>query len=86
MMSKARPEVPILAFTPNETAYNKMALQWGVQPFIVPRSETVEDMLDQVKRVIAESTKLRAGQEVVLIAGFPIGALRSANFLLLHEI
>lgn len=86
VMSKARPEVPILAFTPNETAYNMMALQWGVDPYIVPHSETVEDMLDQVERVIAEFTELQPGQEVVLIAGFPIGAMRSANFLLLHEI
>jgi pyruvate kinase len=86
MMSKARPEVPILAFTPNVTAYNKMALHWGVQPYIVPHSETVEDMLNQVKRAISKSTELQPGQEVVLIAGFPIGAMRSANFLLLHEI
>lgn len=86
MMSKARPGVPVLAFTPNKTAYNKMALHWGVQPYIVPHSETVEDMLDQVKKVINEATKLQPGQEVVLIAGFPIGAMRSANFLLLHTI
>ena len=86
MMSKARPGVPILAFTPNETAFNTMGLLWGVKPHIVPHSETVEDMLDQVKKAISESTELQPGQEVVLIAGFPIGAMRSANFLLLHEI
>ena len=86
MMSKARPVVPILAFTPNKTAYNKMALYWGVHPYIVPHSETVEEMLDQVKHVISEATELQPGQEVVLIAGFPIGAMRSANFLLLHEV
>lgn len=86
MMSKARPGVSILAFTPNKTAYNKMALLWGVQSYIVPHSETVENMLDQVKHVISEATELQPGQEVVLIAGFPIGAMRSANFLLLHTI
>ncbi len=86
MMSKARLAVPILAFTPNKTTYNKMALYWGVHPFIVPHSETVEDMLDQAKRVISEATELQPGQEVVLIAGFPIGAMGSANFLLLHEV
>ena len=86
VMSKARPEVPILAFTPNENTYNKLALNWGVKPYIVHHSETVEDMLDQVKGVITKSTELQAGQEVVLIAGFPIGAMRSANFLLLHEV
>jgi pyruvate kinase len=86
VMSKVRPQVPILAFTPNENTYNKLALNWGVEPYVVPHSETVEGMLDQVKRVISEATKLQPGQEVVLIAGFPIGAMRSANFLLLHEV
>ncbi len=86
MMSKARPGVPILAFTPNKTTYNKMALLWGVHPHSVPHSETVEDMLDQVRKTISEATELQPGQEVVLVAGFPIGAMRSANFLLLHEV
>ena len=85
-MSKARPGVPILAFTPSITTYNKMALLWGVHPHIVPHSETVEDMLDQVRKTISEATELQPGQEVVLVAGFPIGAMRSANFLLLHEV
>jgi pyruvate kinase len=86
LMSKARPGVPILAFTPNESAFNLMGTLWGVQPYIVPHSETVEDMLEQVKLAIAKSTELQPGQEVVLLAGFPIGAMRAANFLLLHEI
>jgi len=86
MMSKSRPEVPILAFTPQESSFRKMSMYWGVRPYIVPHAETVEDMLDQVRRTITESTEFLPGQEVVLIAGFPIGAMRSANFLLLHEI
>jgi pyruvate kinase len=86
MMSKARPGVPILVFTPNQTTFNKMALLWGVQAYKVPHEETIEEMLDEVKKAISASTKLQPGQEVVLIAGFPIGAMRSANFLLLQEI
>ncbi len=36
LMSKARPQVPIMAFTPMPSAYRKMALYWGVFPFLVP--------------------------------------------------
>ncbi|HBY08469.1 MAG TPA: pyruvate kinase [Chloroflexi bacterium] len=86
MMSKARPGVPILAFTTQPTTLRKMSMYWGVRPFIVPHVDTVEDMLEQVRRTITESTELQPGQEVVLVAGFPIGAMRSANFLLLHEV
>lgn len=86
MMSKGRPGVPILAFTPNERTYQRMAMMWGVDPHLVPHAETVEVMLTHVEAAIIASTHLKPGQEVVLIAGFPIGAMRSANFALLHTI
>jgi len=86
MMSKSRPEVPLLAFTPEKRTYHRMGLLWGVIPLLVPHAETVEVMLTHVEAAIISSTSLQAGQEVVLIAGFPIGAMRSANFALLHTI
>jgi pyruvate kinase len=86
MMSKGRPEVPILAFTPNERTFQRMSMMWGVNPHLVPHAETVEVMLTHVEAAIIASTELQPGQEVVLIAGFPIGAMRAANFALLHTI
>jgi pyruvate kinase len=86
MMSKGRPEVPILAFTPEKRTFHRMGLMWGVIPVLVPHAETVEVMLTHVEAAIISSTSLQPGQEVVLIAGFPIGAMRSANFALLHTI
>ncbi|MBU0511849.1 MAG: pyruvate kinase [Chloroflexi bacterium] len=86
MMSKARPGVPILAFTPEERTYRRMAMMWGVTSHLVPHAETVEVMLTHVEAAIIASTHLQPGQEVVLIAGFPIGAMRPANFALLHTI
>jgi pyruvate kinase len=86
MMSKGRPDVPILAFTPDQSTYQRMPMMWGVTPYLVPRAETVEIMLAHVEAAIISSTPLQPGQEVVLIAGFPIGAMRPANFALLHTI
>ncbi len=86
LMSKARPGVPILAFTPIECTYRQMSIMWGVTPHLVPHSETVEDMLAFVEAAIIAETTISAGQEVVLIAGFPIGARGPANFALLHTL
>jgi pyruvate kinase len=63
-----------------------MASMWGVTPYLVPQAETVEIMLTHVEAAIISATDLKPGQEVVLIAGFPIGAMRPANFALLHTI
>ena len=86
LQSKARPEVPILAFTPNETAYRLMGMYWGVVPHLVPLSETLKEMIIHVEEALMISGELKAGQKVVLISGFPINEMRSTNLALLHTI
>ena len=78
--------MPILAFTPNETAYRLMGMYWGVIPHLVPLSETLKEMIIHVEEVLKVSGELEAGQKVVLISGFPIGEMRSTNLALLHTI
>jgi pyruvate kinase len=85
-MSKARPRVPILAFTPEPRTYEKMGLYWGVTPFLVPFATTVETMLAHVETAILASSDLSSGQQVVLISGFPVGSMRTPNFALLYTI
>jgi pyruvate kinase len=86
LMSLARPGVPILAFTPEEVTYRQMALLWGVVPLLVPKSTSVEGMIGRVDKVGVESGLLKPGDQVVLIAGFPIGAMGPPNFTLIHTI
>ncbi len=86
LMSKGRPGVPILAFTPNRETYQRLGMVWGVTSYQVPQANTVEEMLVHVEAAIIAATDIRPGQEVVLLAGFPVGAMRPANFALLHTI
>lgn len=86
LMSKARPKVPILAFTPNRATYQRLGLLWGVKPFLVPFSNTIETMMTSVDTAIISSTYIKPGQQVVIISGFPVGEVRSPNFALLHTI
>jgi len=86
LMSKTRPGVPVLAFTPETETYRRMGLVWGVTPYQVPHADTVEEMLAHVEAAMIAETAIQPGQEVVLLAGFPIGAHGPANFALLHTI
>ncbi|MDP2965754.1 MAG: pyruvate kinase [Pelolinea sp.] len=86
LQSKARPEVPILAFTPNEITYKCMGMYWGVTPHLVPISNTLEEMIIHVEEALLTSGVLKTGQKVVLISGFPIGEMRATNLALLHTI
>ncbi len=86
LMSKARPRVPIFAFTPEEGTYRRLSMYWGVIPQQVPFANTVENMLQHVEAALRAATPIEAGQQVVLISGFPVGAMRPPNFALLHTV
>jgi len=86
LMSKTRPEVPIFAFTPNPTTFHRLNLLWGVTPFLVPFSSTVESMIASVEAALLSSTTVEIGKQVVVISGFPVGSSRLPNFALLYTI
>ncbi|NPA92389.1 MAG: pyruvate kinase [Chloroflexi bacterium] len=86
LMSKARPRVPIFAFTPEERTYRRLSMYWGVVPQQVPFANTVETMIHHVEAALRASTPIETGQQVVLISGFPVGAMRPPNFALLHTV
>jgi pyruvate kinase len=86
LMSKARPRVPVIAFTPEVKTLNRLGLFWGVKPLLIPHASTVEAMLAHVDNGLISSTQHEMGEQVVMISGFPIGSLRQPNFALLHTI
>jgi len=86
LMSKAKPAVAILAFTPLESTYHKMALYRGVTPYMVPFASTVETMIKIVDEAIIRSAPEQNEQQVVLISGFPVDKMRQPNFALLHTV
>jgi pyruvate kinase len=85
-MAKSRPRVPIMAFTPEEGTYRRLALAWGVRPIIVPFVDTVEEMFRCVETALRDSGMVKPGQQVVLVCGFPIGDMRPPNMVLLHSV
>jgi len=85
-MSKIRPRVPIMAFTPNPDTARQMAFLWGVRPQLVPFANSLEEMLDHVDAALMRSQVVQLGDQVVLVCGFPVGAVRPPNMALLHTV
>ena len=86
LMSKIRPRVPIMAFTPNEDISRRLAFLWGVSPQRVQFANSLEEMLDYVDAALMRSDVVQPGDQVVLICGFPVGAVRPPNMALLHTV
>ncbi len=86
LMSKTRPAVPILALTPELETYQRMALFWGVDPYLGPKANSVEEMLERVRAVCLRSTVVKPGDQVVVVASLPVGAMGPPNFTLLTTV
>jgi len=86
IMSKARPSVPILAFTPDPRTYLRLSILWNVTPYLVPQAESVEAMLAHVETAMLNQSPIRPGEQVILIAGLPASKMLPANFILLHTV
>ena len=86
LMSKTRPHLPILAFTPDQNTYLRMGLYWGVRPHLIPHAETIEEMLKVVESAMMTSKTIQPGQQVVVICGFPVSQNRPTNLAMLYTV
>lgn len=86
LMSKARPRVPIMGFTPNKNVYNLCSLYWGVEPVLIPFVDSLEGVVQSVDNVLQREHHYKKGEQVILITGFPLPALHLPNLALLHNI
>jgi pyruvate kinase len=86
LMSKAFPRVPIFGLTPERKTYNRMALYWGVHPIETNLSHSVDEMLSSIETTTLSIGSLKPGQQVVVISGYPIGAMRPPNLVMLYTL
>jgi len=85
LMSKARPAKRILGFTPSQETCNQLTFLWGVVPHIAKFATSLKEMILDVDSALLQSG-IQAGQQVVLVCGYPVGAQLPPNLALLHTV
>jgi pyruvate kinase len=80
-VSKYRPDSPIIACTPNVSAYHQLSLIWGVSPLIIPECEDMDTLTAVSMRTACSSGLLREGDIAVVTAGIPLGLSGATNLL-----
>ncbi|MBD2664674.1 pyruvate kinase [Richelia sinica FACHB-800] len=86
LVSKYRPLTPIIALTPDPTAYRQLALSWGVQPLLIPPVHHTEEMLTNVVDTVVDMGLANEGDKVVITSGVPIGMSGTTSLIKVHSI
>ncbi|HHT01373.1 MAG TPA: pyruvate kinase [Firmicutes bacterium] len=86
MVSKYRPQTPIIAITPQERVARALCLVWGVQALCVERSGSTDEMMQAAIEAVLEAGFVQEGDLMAITAGVPTGTPGSTNLLKLHTI
>ena len=84
--ARLRSPIPILAFTPEIGTYNRMALDWGVEPELTPMVKHTDEMVMQADSLLIKSKRCVEGELVVIVAGSPPGIPGSTNAMRVHRV
>ena len=84
-MSRIRPRIPMLAFTPEQHTRSRLALAWGIETFLVPMARHTDQMARQVDLTLLANGRAKEGDLVVIVAGSPPGIPGSTNALRVHK-
>ena len=86
LISKQRPEAPIFALTPFEEVRQRMALYWGVRPYVVPQLEQTDQRVEEAERRLKSEGQIQIGEKIVILSGTRVGQPGGTNLLKLHQV
>ena len=73
MVSRFRPQIPIIGLTTDTKAFRQLALSWGVLPMMSDEYSSVDILFYFAKQAAKESGIVKKGEMVVMTGGTPIG-------------
>ena len=79
MISKHRPECPILGLTPSQQTWRELALWWGVHPVRLSEMSDINVAAREAITTCVREKLLPEGELVVITAGVPVGRPGSTN-------
>ena len=80
-MSKARPFVPIIAFTPDAGAVRRLHLYWGVTPIHAPDIHSRTSLRVAACKYLLDRGLVKAGEKIILVSGTSFGQIGGADAL-----
>ncbi len=82
LISRERPNIPIIAVTPNIKVARQLGLVWGAKRFINEATfNSIDHFEDVAKAVALESGAANHGDHIIITGGFPLGVKGRTNML-----
>ena len=86
LVAKYRPDLPIFAITPSQTARRRLCLYAGIHALRVAIEGDTEAQIRSVEKLILSRGVLRRGDIVVITMGSPVSSPGTTNLLKVHRL
>ena len=81
MISKYRPQSPIIGGSLSPKVCRQLNLSWGVIPLLIEEKQDADELFEHAMNRCKEEGRLEEGDTVVLTAGVPLGIAGTTNLL-----
>ncbi len=86
LLSRLRPQMPVIGMTPVEKCYHQLAFNWGVIPYLGSQSATYEEAFEKISTFALEKKIVSYGDLVISIAGSTFGFSGTTNMMIVENI
>ena len=80
-VARERPNVPIVAISPNVSTGRKLSVAWGIHCIVAEDARDQDDMVNRACRLAFKDGFAKAGRRVIIVAGVPLGTPGATNML-----
>jgi len=86
LVSRYRPLVPIVAFSPEASTRRRMSLLWGVTSPGISDIKKIDGLAAVAEKRLLEERLVKKGDVIGIVAGTPMGIRGTTNFMKFHVI
>ena len=86
LLSKYRPQQPIIACVMREQVQRQLSLSWGITPLMMSLAHSTDELIGMSTALAKENGYLHNGELAVVTAGVPVGVSGTTNMIKIHMV
>ena len=86
LLSKYRPEQPIIAFVMRPQVQRQLSLSWGITPLLMPLAHSTDELIEVSTTLAEKYGYIHNGELAVVTAGVPVGVSGTTNMVKIHMV
>src|SRR6185503_16466986 len=80
-VARERPQLPIVAISPNLATGRRLSVAWGIHCVVAEDARDQDDMVERACRLAFKDGFAKAGRRVIIVAGLPLGTPGATNMI-----